>query len=127
MVVSSIAFFVTTYILTTGNNLLQVVSCKEFKAKSSQVPDMFLKEFPIALHLYPICFGKCCTPFTHIGGPRGRKSILQNIYPSILGSLHSFFFFLSDGPIKLAHCNKKEKEKKIELGRQPHLMNRRGE
>jgi len=39
--------------------------------KSSQVPDMFPKEFPIAPHFYPICFGKCCPPFTYIGGQRG--------------------------------------------------------
>ncbi len=37
-----------------------------FKAKSSQVSDMFLKEFPIASHFYPISFGKCCPPFTKI-------------------------------------------------------------
>jgi hypothetical protein len=30
---------------------------------SAQVPHMFLKEFPIAPHFYPICFDKCCPPF----------------------------------------------------------------
>jgi len=25
-------------------------------------------------HLYLICFGKCCPPFTYIGGPKGRNS-----------------------------------------------------
>jgi len=34
-------------------------------AKSSQVPDVFVKEFPIAIHFYPICFGKCFPPFTY--------------------------------------------------------------
>ncbi len=48
------------------------------KAKSSQVPDMFPKEFPIALYLYPIRFDKCCPLVTFIGGPKGRNSILQN-------------------------------------------------
>ncbi len=48
------------------------------KIKSSQVPDMFLKEFPIAPGFYPKCFGECCPPFTYIGGPKGRNSILQN-------------------------------------------------
>jgi hypothetical protein len=38
------------------------------------------------------------------------------IKPSILGCSHSFIFFCSDGPIKLAHC----KKRKIELGR--HLI-----
>jgi hypothetical protein len=31
------------------------------------------------------------------------------IEPFSLGSLHSFFFFLSDGPIKLAPCTKQKK------------------
>jgi len=44
------------------------------KAKSSHVPDMF----PIAPHFYPICFGKCCPPFTFIAQPKGRNFILQN-------------------------------------------------
>jgi hypothetical protein len=43
-------------------------------AKSSQVPDVFVKEFPIAIHFYPICFGKCFPPFTYIAGP--EESIL---------------------------------------------------
>jgi len=33
----------------------------------------------IACHFYPICFGKCCPPFTYIDEPkRWRNSILQN-------------------------------------------------
>jgi hypothetical protein len=32
------------------------------KAKNSQVSGMLPKEFPIAPHFYPICFGKCCPP-----------------------------------------------------------------
>jgi hypothetical protein len=46
------------------------------KGKSSQVPDMFLEEFPIAPHIYPICFGKC--PFTCIDRPKRRNSAFQN-------------------------------------------------
>jgi hypothetical protein len=38
------------------------------KPKSSQVSDLFPKEFPIAPYFYPICFGKCCPPFTYIHG-----------------------------------------------------------
>jgi hypothetical protein len=30
-----------------------------------------------APHFYPICFGKCCPPFTHIGGQKGKNSIHQ--------------------------------------------------
>jgi hypothetical protein len=35
--------------------------------------------------------------------------------------IQRFFFFLDDGPIKMAHCNpkKEKKEKRIELGRHP--------
>ncbi len=36
------------------------------------------KKFPIAPHFYPICFGKYCPPFTYIGGPKWRISILWN-------------------------------------------------
>jgi hypothetical protein len=39
----------------------------------------------------------------------GSKGTLQfKIEPSILGCLHSFMF-LTDDPIKLAHCEKKIK------------------
>jgi hypothetical protein len=38
----------------------------EVEAKSSQVPDMFPKEFSIAPYFYPICFGKCYPPCTYI-------------------------------------------------------------
>jgi hypothetical protein len=55
--------------------------------KSSQVPDMFPKEFPIVPH-----FGKCCPPFTYIGGPKGGTWYFK-IEPSVMRSLHSFFFF----------------------------------
>jgi len=86
---------------------------KAVKAKSSQVPDMFLKEFSITPHFYPVCFDKHCPPFTYIAGPKGRNSILK-IEPSIWGAT-IISFFLSHGSIKLAHC-----KKKIELGR--HLI-----
>jgi hypothetical protein len=74
-----------------------------FKAKISHVPDMFPEEFPIALQFYPICFVKCCTP---------RQGIPYfEIEPFILESIHSFFFFfLSDGQIKLARCQKRKIE-----------------
>ncbi len=74
---------------------------KGVTAKSSQVPDMFSKEFPIAPHFYPICFGKCCP---HIWA-KGWGTLHFKIEPFILGNLHSLSL-LSDGPIKLAHCKK---------------------
>jgi len=73
------------------------------------------QEFPRAPHFYPICFGKCCPPFTpRKGGPKGRHSILQNrrtIY-SILGSLWGSISG-SDGPNKLALAKNKYK---LDLG-----------
>jgi hypothetical protein len=71
----------------------------------SQVPNMFSKEFPIAPHFYPICFGKCCP---HSWAKRWGTPHFK-IKPFILGTLHSLFL-LSDGPIKLAHCKKKKFE-----------------
>jgi hypothetical protein len=45
---------------------------------------------------------------TYIAGPKG-ETLHLSIESSILGSLHSFnFFFFGDGPIKLAHCNKRK-------------------
>jgi len=43
-----------------------------------QVPNEFPNMFSIAPHFYPICFGKCYPPFTYIGGPKERITILQN-------------------------------------------------
>jgi len=73
-----------------------------------QVLNVFPNMFSIAPHFHPKG-DKCCCPFTYVGGPKGRNFKIE---PSIFGSLHSSFF-LSDGPIKLAPCNKKK-----ELGRQ---------
>jgi hypothetical protein len=70
------------------------------KAKTSQVPDMFPKEFSVAPHFYWICFGKCCPLFTYIAGPKGKNSKLLS-RTSVWGE-SIVFFFLSDGPIKLA-------------------------
>ncbi len=50
------------------------------------------RHFSIAPHFYPICFGKCCPPFTYVGGLNIGTSIVQ-IQPSILGSLHCFICF----------------------------------
>jgi hypothetical protein len=43
-----------------------------------QVLNVFPNMFSIARHFYPLCFGKCCRPFTYIGGPKGRNSTLHN-------------------------------------------------
>jgi hypothetical protein len=43
------------------------------KAKSAQVPDMFPKEFPIAPHIYPICFDKMLSSFHLYTWAKGNK------------------------------------------------------
>jgi hypothetical protein len=44
-----------------------------------KVPNVVPKLFATAPHFYPICFGKCCPPFTlALCGPKGRNSIPQN-------------------------------------------------
>jgi hypothetical protein len=80
------------------------------KGKSSKVPDMFLREFPIAPHIYLICFGKCCPPFTYIRGPKRRNSTNQNKT-----------FFLCSGMSQsdwVITNPKKKKKKKIAFGKQ---------
>ncbi len=56
----------------------EIPSFSHIPPKSSQVSDLFLKEFPIAPQIYHIFFGKCCPPFTYISGPKGKNSELQN-------------------------------------------------
>jgi len=82
------------------------------KAKSSQVPNMFSKKFPIAPHFYPICSCKCCPPL----GQRKRTLYFELLFWGV--SLVSFFLFFSDGPIKFAHYHT---QKRVgEIGR--HLI-----
>jgi hypothetical protein len=76
-----------------------IVRC--FEVESSQVPDMFLKEFPIAPHIYPICFGKCCPHFTYIGGPKRRNLAFVN---------RSFFLFQAMGHSNWLIANPKKKK-----------------
>jgi hypothetical protein len=49
----------------------------KFSMGSHQIPNVFLNMFSIAPHFCPICFGKCCPPFTYIGGHKGN-SICQS-------------------------------------------------
>jgi hypothetical protein len=60
-------------------------------------------------------------------GQRGG-TLYFKIEPSILGRLHSvFFFFGSDGPIELAHCKKMKNEIIIIITWEaPDVINRRG-
>jgi hypothetical protein len=62
-----------------------------------------------------MCSGKCSS-FHLQAGQKGRTPCFK-IKPSILGNLH-LFLFLSNGPIKLVHCKKKNKPKN-KLGKYP--------
>ncbi len=53
----------------------------------AQVPIVFPNMFFIAPHFYLICFSICCPPFTYIGGPKGRNSMLQKI------TFYFYFYF----------------------------------
>jgi hypothetical protein len=69
-----------------------------------QVPNVFPNMFSIAPHLYPICFGKCCPPFTYIAGPKERNSILQNRSFSLWG-LNKFWLVAKGGGGKKRKLN----------------------
>jgi hypothetical protein len=69
--------------------------------------------FPIAPCFNPICFAQSPPLLTYIAGPKGEVLHLS-IESSILGSLHSFKFFL-----QWANCPKN----KVGLVRHPQLMN----
>jgi hypothetical protein len=64
---------------------------------------------PIAPHLIPFAFGKCC-PFTYIGGPK-EGSPYTKIEPSIFGSLHSVSFYFVIGSLQ---------KEKLKLSESPH-------
>ncbi len=48
----------------------------KFPMGSHQVSNVFPNMFSIAPDFYPMCLGRCCPPFTYIGGQKGRTSIL---------------------------------------------------
>jgi len=54
---------------------------------SQWVPNMYSPTYsPQHLILIPYALANCCPPFTHMGGPKGRNSILQNSWrPFYLG------------------------------------------
>jgi hypothetical protein len=79
------------------------------------------KVFRVAPHFNPICFAQSPPLHTNIGGPKG-ETLHHPIESSILGSLHKLTFFCA-GPIKLTHCKKKRKKKRVGLARHPRLIN----
>ncbi len=62
--------------------------------------------FPIAPHFNPLCLAHSPPLLTFIGGPKGEVLNLS-IESSILGSLHSFIFFLQWAK-SMAHYEKKK-------------------
>jgi len=97
---------------------------REFKAKSSHVPDMFkvYQRVPSQLHLTFIPFALANVVLL------SREGYLYfKIGCYILGSLYNFIFW-GDGPIKLDHCSRKKQNKSnIKTSNAPHLINRTGE
>jgi hypothetical protein len=63
--------------------------------------------FPIPPHLNPICFAQSPPLLTYIGGPKGEALHLPRVI--IWGASFLVSTFFCDGPIKLAHCQKKKK------------------
>ncbi len=75
----------------------------DVNAKSSQVPDVFIKEFPIAIHFYPI---QMFSSFHLYRWTKGEKHQAWH-WNLLLWGVPLFYLFLSDGQIKLAHCKTK--------------------
>ncbi len=80
-----------------------------FKAMSSQVPHMLPQRVPNSTSL----LSHMLSSFHLSSWANGKELYTSKKIPSILGSLHNFYLFLSDEPIKLAHC--KQTKKKSEL------------
>jgi len=75
-----------------------------------QVLNMFPNMSSTAPQFYPICFGKCCPPFTYIMWAKGEE-LYTSKYNLLFQGVSIVSVFLSDGSIKLAHCWKKKKKK----------------
>ncbi len=85
-----------------------------------QVPNVFSHMFSITPHFYPICFGKCCPPFTYIAGPKERNSIFQN--KTFYSGEVPYFLFSQWWTNRIGSLWKN----KIWTWEAPHLVNRRG-
>jgi hypothetical protein len=80
-----------------------------FTLCSFQVPNGFPIFSPtfFSYVLTFICLEKWCPPFTYMGGQKGRNCTVQNRV-FCFGESPLFYFFGSDGPIKLTRCPKKK-------------------
>jgi len=77
-----------------------------------QVPNEFPNMFSIAPHFYSIMLWQMLSSFHLYTWAKGKEHCTSKL--NLLWGASIVSFFLSDGPIKLAHCNQK---KKTELGR----------
>jgi hypothetical protein len=69
---------------------------------SHQVPNVFLKMFPIASHFHPICFAQNFPLFTYIIGPNGRHYVYIIFYCDELPKFQLIFFlFFCDRSMKI--------------------------
>jgi hypothetical protein len=85
-----------------------------FPSSSQCVPR---RVFPIAPSFNPICFAQSPILLTYIGGPK-EEALYRSTKFSIMGSLHSFNFFL-----QWANQIGSLQKNKIELVRHPHIIN----
>jgi hypothetical protein len=77
----------------------------EFTSGFQCVPQHVLHSTSLWSHV----LGKMLSSIHLYRWAKGGGTLDFKIEPSILGSLNSFIFLLSDGPIKLAHCKKNKK------------------
>jgi hypothetical protein len=85
-----------------------------------QVPNVVPNIFSIAPRCYPICFGRCSSPFSYTCGPKGRNSMLQN-RTFHFGEPLKFHFFWVAGQWNWLHHQKRT----LNFGG-TSLINRRG-
>jgi hypothetical protein len=84
---------------------------------SLQVPNVFPRVFAMVPGFNPICFAQSPPLLTYVGGPKG-EALCLSIESSILGSIHSFNFFL-----RWANQIGSLQKKKVGLVRHPQLIN----
>jgi hypothetical protein len=89
-----------------------------FPSSSHHVPNMF----SIAPQFYPICFGKCCPPFTYIFGQQRGRTLYFKKELLDFRNLHNFICF-EWWANQVGLLPKKSKNWTWEA---PHLINRRG-
>ncbi len=84
----------------------------------------FPSVFPIAPRFNPMCFARSPPLLTYIGGPKG-EALHLSVESSILGSLHSFNFFvcLFFGGGLIFQIGSLHKKKRVGVVKHPQLIN----